>query len=477
MANESAEVLKLMKDNNCDILDLKFTDLPGAWQHFSVPIGQVDDSLITKGVGFDGSSIRGFQSIDESDMLIVPDPSTARVDPFYGGTVTCIADIRDPDTSESYSRDPRNIAKKAESYLKSTGYGDTSFWGPEVEFFIFDSVQFDYDSNSSMHRVDSDEGIWNSGAETMLDGKTPNRGYRPRHKEGYFPVSPMDSAQDLRSEMVRSLVNDFGLTIEAQHHEVATGGQAEIDMRYDTLLTTADAVMTYKYVVRNVAKKYGKVVTFMPKPLFEDNGTGMHTHQSIWKDGVPLFAGDDYAGLSPLALNYIGGLIKHGKALMALAAPTTNSYKRLTPGLEAPTILALSARNRSAACRIPMYFDDPEAKRVEFRSADPTCNPYLTFSAMLMAGLDGIENEYSPGKPLQQDLFALSAEETSAFPQVPSSLEEALQALDDDHEFLLKGGVFTEDVIKNWITFKTDNDVDPIRLRPHPYEFYLSFDA
>ncbi|HAE33978.1 MAG TPA: type I glutamate--ammonia ligase [Dehalococcoidia bacterium] len=477
MANESAEVLKLMKDNNCDILDLKFTDLPGAWQHFSVPIGQVDDSLITKGVGFDGSSIRGFQSIDESDMLIVPDPSTARVDPFYGGTVTCIADIRDPDTSESYSRDPRNIAKKAESYLKSTGYGDTSFWGPEVEFFIFDSVQFDYDSNSSMHRVDSDEGIWNSGAETMLDGKTPNRGYRPRHKEGYFPVSPMDSAQDLRSEMVRSLVNDFGLTIEAQHHEVATGGQAEIDMRYDTLLTTADAVMTYKYVVRNVAKKYGKVVTFMPKPLFEDNGTGMHTHQSIWKDGVPLFAGDDYAGLSPLALNYIGGLIKHGKALMALAAPTTNSYKRLTPGFEAPTILALSARNRSAACRIPMYFDDPEAKRVEFRSADPTCNPYLTFSAMLMAGLDGIENEYSPGEPLQQDLFALSAEETSAFPQVPSSLEEALQALDDDHEFLLKGGVFTEDVIKNWITFKTDNDVDPIRLRPHPYEFYLSFDA
>ncbi|PKB66800.1 MAG: type I glutamate--ammonia ligase [SAR202 cluster bacterium Io17-Chloro-G3] len=477
MANESAEVLKLMKDNNCDILDLKFTDLPGAWQHFSVPIGQVDDSLITKGVGFDGSSIRGFQSIDESDMLIVPDPSTARVDPFYGGTVTCIADIRDPDTSESYSRDPRNIAKKAESYLKSTGYGDTSFWGPEVEFFIFDSVQFDYDSNSSMHRVDSDEGIWNSGAETMLDGKTPNRGYRPRHKEGYFPVSPMDSAQDLRSEMVRSLVNDFGLTIEAQHHEVATGGQAEIDMKYDTLLTTADAVMTYKYVVRNVAKKYGKVVTFMPKPLFEDNGTGMHTHQSIWKDGVPLFAGDDYAGLSPLALNYIGGLIKHGKALMALAAPTTNSYKRLTPGFEAPTILALSARNRSAACRIPMYFDDPEAKRVEFRSADPTCNPYLTFSAMLMAGLDGIENEYSPGKPLQQDLFALSAEETSAFPQVPSSLEEALQALDDDHEFLLKGGVFTEDVIKNWITFKTDNDVDPIRLRPHPYEFYLSFDA
>ena len=405
-------------------------------------------------------------------MLIVPDPHTARVDPFYGGTVTCIADIRDPMTSESYSRDSRNIAKKAEAFLKSTGVGDTSYWGPEVEFFIFDSVQFDYRSNSSMHRVDSDEGIWNSGAEKMLDGVTPNKGYRPRHKEGYFPVSPMDSAQDLRSEMVRALVNDFGLTIEAQHHEVATGGQAEIDMRFDTLLTTADSVMTYKYAVRNVAKRNGKVVTFMPKPLFEDNGTGMHTHQSIWKDGVPLFAGDKYAGLSDLALNYIGGLIKHGKALMALAAPTTNSYKRLTPGFEAPTILTLSARNRSAACRIPMYFDDPKAKRVEFRSADPTCNPYLTFSAMLMAGLDGIENGYDPGEPLQQDLFALSAEETSAFPQVPSSLEEALQALEDDHEFLLKGDVFTEDVIENWITFKTDNDVDPVRLRPHPYEFY-----
>ena len=477
MPNEAAEILKLMKDNECDILDLKFTDLPGTWQHFSVPIGQVDDSLVEKGVGFDGSSIRGFQSIDESDMLIVPDPSTAKVDPFHSGTVTCIADIRDPITSESYSRDPRNIAKKAEKYLQSTGYGDTSFWGPEVEFFIFDSVQFDYGSNFAMHKVDSDEGIWNSGAATMLDGQTLNKGYRPRHKEGYFPASPVDTAQELRSEMVRSLVNDFGLVIEAQHHEVATGGQAEIDMKYDSLLKTADSVMMYKYAVRNVAKRHGKVVTFMPKPLFDDNGTGMHTHQSIWKDGVPLFAGDEYAGLSKLALNYIGGLIKHGKALMALAAPTTNSYKRLTPGFEAPTILALSARNRSAACRFPMYFNDPKAKRVEFRSADPTCNPYLTFSAMLMAGLDGIENGYEPGEPLQQDLFELSAEETAAFPQVPGSLEEALKALEDDHEFLLKGGVFTEDVIENWIKFKTENDVDPVRLRPHPYEFYLSFDA
>ena len=477
MPKESAAILKLMQDNNCDILDLKFTDLPGTWQHFSVPIGQVNDSLIKKGVGFDGSSIRGFQSIDQSDMLIVPDPSTAKIDPFYKGQVTCIADIRDPITGGTYSRDPRNIAKKAEAYLISTGIGDTSYWGPEVEFFIFDSVQFDYGSNFGFHKVDSDEGIWNSGEPYMLDGVTLNKGYKPRHKEGYFPASPTDSFQDLRSEMVRSLVNDFGLIIEAQHHEVATGGQSEIDMKFDSLLTTADAVMTYKYAVRNVAKQHGKIATFMPKPLFDDNGTGMHTHQSIWKDGVPLFAGDEYAGLSKLALNYIGGIIKHGKALMALAAPTTNSYKRLTPGFEAPTILALSARNRSAACRIPMYFPDPKAKRLEFRSADPTCNPYLTFSAMLMAGLDGIENGYEPGEPLEQDLFELSPEETAALPQVPSSLEEALQALEEDHEFLLKGDVFTKDVIENWISYKTENDVNPIRLRPHPYEFYLSFDA
>ena len=477
MANESAEILKLMKDNNCDILDLKFTDLPGTWQHFSIPISEVDDSLISNGAGFDGSSIRGCQSIEESDMLIVPDPTTAIVDPFFKGTDSCIADIKDPTSGDNYSRDPRNIARKAENYLKSTGIGTESLWGPEVEFFIFDSVRFSYGSNHSFHEVNTDEGIWNSGNEFMLDGVTLNKGSRPPHKGGYFPAPPIDTAHDLRSEMVRTLVNDFGIRIEAQHHEVATGGQAEIDMRFGPLLETADKVMTYKYAVRNVAAKNGKTVTFMPKPLFEDNGTGMHTHQSIWRDGVPLFAGDQYAGLSELALHYIGGLIKHGKALMALAAPTTNSYKRLTPGFEAPTILALSARNRSAACRIPMYFNNPEAKRVEFRSADPTCNPYLTFAAMLMAGLDGIENEYSPGEPLSQDLFELSAEETSKFPQVPGSLEEALQALEDDHDFLLKGGVFTEDVIKTWIDFKRQNDVDAIRLRPHPYEFFLSFDA
>ena len=311
----------------------------------------------------------------------------------------------------------------------------------------------------------------------MLDGITLNKGMRPRHKEGYFPVPPVDTQQEIRSEMVRTLVDVFGIPVEKHHHEVATGGQAEIDIVFDTLLTTADRVMLYKYVVKNVARKYGKVATFMPKPLFNDNGTGMHTHQSIWKDGVPLFAGSEYAGMSKMALNYIGGLIKHGKALMALAAPTTNSYKRLTPGFEAPTILALSARNRSAACRIPMYFQNPKAKRVEFRSADPTCNPYLTFAAMLMAGLDGIDNGYDPGEPLEADLFELPASEVAKLPQVPSSLEEALNALEADHEFLLKGGVFTESAIRAWIDFKRENDVDPVRLRPHPYEYYLSFDS
>jgi glutamine synthetase len=473
----ASDVIKYMEANSCDILDIKFTDLPGTWQHVSVPTSEVTDSLFEKGTGFDGSSIRGFQSIEESDMLLVPDISTINIDPFSSGQLTVIADIRDPLTGKDYERDPRNIAKKAEIYLKSTGLGDNSFWGPEVEFFIFDSVRFSYGTNHSFHSVDSDEGIWNSGNETMLDGITLNKGMRPRHKEGYFPVPPVDTQQEIRSEMIRTLIDVFGIPVEKHHHEVATAGQAEIDIVFDTLLTTADRVMIYKYVVRNVARNHGKVATFMPKPLFNDNGTGMHTHQSIWKDGVPLFAGNEYAGLSKMALNYIGGLIKHGKALMAFAAPTTNSYKRLTPGFEAPTILALSARNRSAACRIPMYFQNPEAKRVEFRSADPTCNPYLTFASMLMAGLDGIENQYDPGEPLESDLFALSASEIAKFPQVPSSLEEALNALEADHEFLLKGGVFTEKTIRTWIDFKRENDVDPIRLRPHPYEYYLSFDS
>tara|TARA_B100001123_G_scaffold439801_3_gene577438 strand:+ start:13999 stop:15432 length:1434 start_codon:yes stop_codon:yes gene_type:complete len=477
MANESDPVIELMKENGCDILDIKFTDLPGTWQHVAVPKSEVTDDLFTKGTGFDGSSIRGFQSIEESDMLLVPDANTIAVDPFQDGTVTVIADIRDPKTGKDYSRDPRNIAKKAAAHLKSSGVGDISYWGPEVEFFIFDSIKFSYGANHGYHEVDSDEGIWNSGEDSMLDGFTLNTGMRPRHKEGYFPVSPVDTLHDMRSEMVRILVNDFGIPVEKHHHEVATAGQGEIDIVFDELLKTADSVMAYKYIVKNVAKRHGKVATFMPKPIFNDNGTGMHTHQSIWKNGKTLMAGNEYAGLSKLALNYIGGLIKHGKSLMALAAPTTNSYKRLTPGFEAPTILALSARNRSAACRIPVYFDNPKAKRVEFRSADATCNPYLTFSAMLMAGLDGIKNGYLPGEPLEEDLFELSSEELSKFPQVPGSLDEALNSLENDHDYLLEGNVFTKDVIESWIDYKRENDVVPIQLRPHPYEFYLSFDA
>ena len=477
MANESKEALKLMNDNGCDILDIKFIDLPGVWQHVSLPISEVNDALFTGGTGFDGSSIRGFQSIDESDMLLVPDSSTLKLDPFNDGQVTVIADIKDPVKGGLYNKDPRYVAKKAQEYLIKTGLGDTSYWGPEVEFFIFDSANFDYGPNHGFHFIDSDEGIWNSGEPYMMDQETPNLANRPKHKGGYFPVSPVDTQQDIRNEMIRVMQDTFGIKVEKHHHEVATAGQGEIDIVYNTLLETADNVMAYKYVVKNVAKRYGKVATFMPKPIFEDNGTGMHTHQSIWKDGKPLFAGKGYAGMSEMGLNYTGGLIKHGKALMALAAPTTNSYKRLTPGYEAPTILAISARNRSAACRVPMYFDNPKAKRIEFRSADPTCNPYLTFSAMLLAGLDGIENGYDPGEPLEHDLFELPIEEQKKLPQVPSSLDEALDALEEDHDFLLKGGVFTEDIIRAWIDFKRENEADPIRLRPHPYEFFLSFDA
>ena len=478
MANESKEALKLMQDNGCDVLDIKFIDLPGVWQHVSVPISEVNDGLFANGTGFDGSSIRGFQSIDESDMLLVPDKSTVKIDPFVDGQVTVIADIKDPVTGEFYTKDPRNVAKKAQEYLKSTGVGDSSFWGPEVEFFIFDSASFDYGPNHGFHHVDSDEGIWNSGESHMLDGITLNKSHRPKHKGGYFPVSPVDTQQDIRNEMIRIMQDSFDIKVEKQHHEVATAGQGEIDIVYNTLLETADNVMAYKYVVKNVAKRHGKVATFMPKPIFEDNGTGMHTHQSIWKDGKPLFAGDLYGGFSQLGLNYTGGLIKHGKALMALAAPTTNSYKRLTPGFEAPTILGLSARNRTAAFRVPMYDpDNKAAKRVEFRSADGTCNPYLAFPAMLMAGLDGIENEIDPGDVLDQDLFSMPDEEQAKLKQVPSSIDGALNALEDDHEFLLKGDVFTSDLLEAWISYKRETEVDQVRTRPHPWEYYLTFNA
>ena len=473
---ESDPVLQLMRDNGCDHLDIKFTDVPGTWQHVTLPINEVDDALFQRGTGFDGSSIRGFQVINESDMLLVPDAATATVDPFVSGTVSVIATVRDPITSESYSRDPRNVALKAEAYLRETGVGDVSFWGPEAEFFVFDSVRFEQTANRALYEIDSEEGIWRSGAERNLMGTGPNLGMKPRHKEGYFPAAPVDTFTDMRNEMVREM-QKFGMVIEKHHHEVATAGQGEIDIRFDELVKTADAIMAYKYVVKNVARRHGKVATFMAKPLFGDNGTGMHCHQSIWKDGVPLFAGDEYAGLSELALNYIGGLIAHGSALMALLAPTSNSYKRLVPGFEAPTILAMSARNRSAAARVPMYFPDPKAKRVEFRPPDPSCNPYLAFAAMLMAGLDGVERKLSPGDPLDANLYELPADELAKLKQVPGSLEESLNALEADNDFLLRGGVFTPDLIEAYVSFKRENEVDAIRLRPHPYEFFLSFDA
>ena len=476
MANESESVRKMMEDNDCDHLDIKFADVPGTWQHVGLPIEEVTDDLFVRGTGFDGSSIRGFQVINESDMLLLPDASTAVVDPFMDRVVSVVANIRDPLTSESYSRDPRYVSQKAEQYLKDTGIGDVSFWGPELEFFIFDHVRFAQGANFGFYHIESEEGAWRSGEEFNVTGEGLNLGMKPRFKEGYFPAPPVDTFQDLRSECVR-IMRRYGIIVEKHHHEVATAGQGEIDMRYDALVKMADNVMAYKYVVKNVAKSHGQVATFMPKPLFQDNGTGMHVHQSIWMDGTPLFAGDGYAGISELGLNYIGGLLAHAPALMAFLAPTTNSYKRLVPGFEAPTILALSARNRSAAARIPVYFPDPKAKRVEFRPPDPTANPYLAFAAMLMAGLDGIQNKIGPGDPVDQDLYSMPPEELAKLKQVPGSLAESLDALEADSDFLLKGGVFTPDLIEAYISFKRESQVDQVRLRPHPYEFYLSFDA
>ena len=471
-----SEAIQLAKDNNIQMIDLKFTDLPGTLQHLSVPIGELTEELFAEGTGFDGSSIRGFQTIDESDMLLVPDAATATVDPIFEiPTLSLICDIRDPITGSGYSRDPRSIAQKAEAHLVSSGTGDLSYWGPEPEFFIFDSARFDQNAYSGYYFVDSDEGIWNSGAEFKLDGEL-GQGYRPRHKEGYFPAPPMDTLTDLRSEAVLKM-EGFGMHVEKHHHEVATAGQGEIDIRYDTLTKTADNVMVYKYIVKNVAREHGKVATFMPKPLFEDNGTGMHTHQSIWKGGENLFYGDGYAGTSQMMRYYIGGLLKHAPALLAFCAPTTNSYRRLVPGYEAPVNLAYSARNRSACCRIPMYFASPAAKRIEFRPPDTSCNPYLAFAAMLMAGLDGIENEIDPGDPLDVDLYDLPPEQAAQVQQVPGSLEEVLNALEEDNDFLTRGGVFTSDVIETWLDYKRTREVDGIRLRPHPYEFFLYFDV
>ncbi|MDD2320295.1 MAG: type I glutamate--ammonia ligase [Geobacteraceae bacterium] len=465
------EVIKFAQDNGALMVDFKFMDFIGIWQHFSVPISEFDADVFEDGLGFDGSSIRGWQPIHASDMIILPDCTTAKMDPFTAiPTLSLICNIFDPITKEGYSRDPRNIAKKAEAYLKASGIGDTAYFGPEAEFFIFDDVRYDSSSNQSFYAVDSSEGAWNTGREEF-----PNLGYKPRHKEGYFPVSPTDSQNDLRNEMVMELQN-VGIRIECQHHEVATGGQAEIDMRFASMLDMADMLQWFKYVIKNVALRNGKTVTFMPKPLYGDNGSGMHTHVSIWKDGTNLFAGDKYGGLSQMALWYIGGIIKHAKALCALTNPTTNSYKRLVPGFEAPVNMCYSSRNRSAALRIPMFSTNPKSKRVEFRTPDPSCNGYLAFAAILMAGLDGIENKIDPGQPLDKDIYGLSPEELTGIPSAPGSLEEALQALKDDHEFLLKGDVFTADVIEKWIEYKTEAEVNAVRMRPVPMEFELYYD-
>jgi glutamine synthetase len=466
------EVLEYAKKNKVEIVDLRFTDWPGQWQHCSYPISEISEDTFEDGMGFDGSSIRGWQAINESDMLMIPDPSTAFLDPFTKHpTLVLICDIQDPITREPYTRDPRFIARKAEAYLKQTGIGDTCYVGPEAEFFIFSDARYSTGTDHGFYSLDSPEAVWNSGR----DEGGSNLGYKTRYKQGYFPVPPMDTLQDVRTEMVLTM-QQIGIVIEAHHHEVATAGQAEIDMRFTSLLRMADQLLMYKYVTKNVAKRNNMTVTFMPKPLFNDNGSGMHCHQSIWKDGKPLFAGDGYAGLSKLGLHYIGGVLKHSRAIAALSNPTTNSYKRLVPGFEAPVNLALSSRNRSASCRIPMYSASPKAKRVEVRYPDPSCNPYLTFAALLMAGIDGVENKIDPGPPLDKDIYALSPKELENVPTMPGDLDEALRELEEDHDFLLKGDVFTEDALQKWIEYKRESEVTPVRMRPHPHEFELYFD-
>ena len=466
------DVMAAIKEHNVRIVDVRFTDLPGVWQHFSLPAVAFDADFFDDGIGFDGSSIRGFQTIEESDMLVVPDATTAFLDPFTEHqTMVLICSVRDPITGQVYSRDSRNIAQKAESYLKSSGLADVSYWGPEAEFFVFNDIRYGQGTNYGFYQIDSVEGAWNTGEE-----EEPNLGHKPRPKEGYFPVPPTDSMQDLRSEMVLTMI-DAGIDIEVHHHEVATAGQAEIDMRYDSLTRMGDNLMMYKYIVKNVATQHGMTATFMPKPLFDDNGSGMHVHSSLWKGGTNLFFSEShYAGLSEAGLFYIGGLLKHAPALLAFCAPTVNSYRRLVPGYEAPINLAYSQRNRSACCRIPMYSSNPAAKRVEFRTPDPSANGYLAFAAILMAGLDGIENRTHPGEPLDKNIYDLPPEEAAKVASMPGSLAESLDALEQDHEFLLKGDVFTQDVIDVWLSYKRENEVDPVRLRPHPHEFFLYYD-
>jgi glutamine synthetase len=464
--------IELGKKNEAVMVDLKFIDLIGKWQHTSVPFHRLTVDAFEEGFGFDGSSIRGFQPINQSDMLLIPDPSTAVLDPFTRHpTLSLLCNIQDTLTRQSYSRDPRYIAKKAEAYLQSTGLADTCFFGPEAEFFIFDGVRFDVKGHEAFYSVDSGEAIWNSGRE-----EGPNLGHKIRSKEGYFPVQPQDTHMDLRTEICLEMER-VGIEVEVSHHEVASAGQGEIDMRFDSLLKCADKLMWFKHIVKNVANRNGRTATFMPKPLFGDNGNGMHCHQSLWKDNKPLFAGDGYAGLSEMALYYIGGILKHAHALAALTNPTTNSYKRLVPGYEAPVNLAYSSRNRSAAIRISTYSPSPKSRRLELRFPDPTCNPYLAFSAMMMAGLDGIQNKIDPGTPLDKDIYSLSAEELADVERMPASLEESLDALERDHEFLLKGDVFTQDLIDMWLDHKREHDVQASRLRPTPFEYFLYYDV
>ncbi len=473
MDEYSAEgVLSMVSGEGAVMVDLRFCDLPGVMQHFSVPAHQLTEESFTLGFGFDGSSIRGYQDIHESDLILVPDPKTAVMDPFREhATLSMHCWVKDPTTGELYSRDPRNVAKKAEEYVRSTGLADTAYFGPEVEFFIFDDVRFGQNNHSASYYLDSVEGTWNSDKE-----EGPNLGHKPRDREGYFPLPPMDMFQDLRTEMVIKL-EELGIDVELQRHEVATAGQAEIDMRYDTLLRMADKVMLYKYVIKNVAFQAGKTATFMPKPLFEDNGSGMHVHQSLWSGDEPLFHGETgYANLSDTGRWYIGGLIKHGRSLMAFCAPSTNSYKRLVPGYETPVNLVYSQRNRSAAVRVPPDVEGASGKRIEFRSPDASSNPYLAFAALVMAGLDGVANRIEPPAPVDDDIFKMSAADQAKISQVPSSLEEALWHLEQDNAYLKAGGVFTDDLIEKWIEMKRKNDVDPLRQRPHPWEFMLYYD-
>jgi len=468
MLTSVADVIKMGKD--VEMVDLRFTDLLGMWHHFTMPVGELSEELFEEGTGFDGSSIRAFKEIHESDMILIPDPETAFMDQIFEvPTLIIICDIYDPVTLQPYTRDPRYVAKKAEAYLKQTGIADISYWGPEAEFFLFDSVTYGGATNEAFYHIDSSEGWWNSGLAGGKGGQISSKG-------GYFPVPPADTKQDVRSKMVMAL-EAAGVPVEMHHHEVATAGQSEIDLRYGTLLRMADSIQIYKYLVKNVARQNGLTATFMPKPLFGDNGSGMHVHSSLWRGENNVFFDETgYAQLSDTAKYYIGGLLKHAPALLGIAAPTTNSYRRLVPGFEAPVNLAYSQRNRSAVCRIPMYSKSPKAKRVEFRAPDPSTNPYLCFAAMLMAGLDGVQNQIDPGEPMDKDLYDLPPEEAAKVRQVPGSLTAVLDALEADHEFLLKGDVFTPDLLEAYVSYKRSAEVDTVRMRPHPHEFTLYFD-